>query len=95
MAVGINPQAEILKEFTSILADLEVGVVYIFLLKILPIIALIVNLFLVYQHGGKLGLAAVASAFLGGILILINPILSVIFLIVGLFTGKFAVQKRL
>ena len=90
LAVGINPEAEILKAFTGLLIDLKAGAGYIFLLNILPIIAFIGTLFLIYYLGGKLGLAAVACAFLGGLLILITPILSVILIIVGLGIGSIA-----
>jgi hypothetical protein len=90
LAVGINPEAEILKAFTGLLIGLRVGAGYIFLLNILPIIAFIGTLLSIYYLGGKLGLVAVACAFLGGLLILITPMLSVILIIVGLGIGSIA-----
>ena len=35
LAVGVNPEAEIIKAFTGVLADLEVGAGYIIFLNIL------------------------------------------------------------
>jgi len=90
LAIGINPDAEILRAFTSILFDLEAGANYIFLLNILPVIVFIGTLFLIYHLGGKLGLIAVTCAFFGGLLILVTPILSVILIFVGLGIGSIA-----
>ena len=90
LAVGINPEAEILKAFTEVLVDLGTGAGYVFLLKILPILIFIGTLALIYSLGGKLGLIAVGCAFLGGLLILVTPILSVILIIVALVIGSIA-----
>ena len=90
LAVGINPTAEIFNAFTNILSKLEINIGYIFLLQILPIISFLIFMFLIYLRGGKLGLVAVVCAFVGGLLILTTPIISVIFLFVGLGIGHFA-----
>ena len=90
LAVGINPTAEILGTFTDILNKLEVNIGYTFLLQVLPIILFLVFMCLIYSRGGKLGLVAVACAFIGGLLILTIPILSVILLFSGMGIGHFA-----
>ena len=73
LAIGINPEAEVLKAFTKILTDLGVDSGSLFLLKILPVIFLIATVLTVYRIGGILGLVAVGCAFLGGLLILLSP----------------------
>ena len=90
LAVGIDPTSEILGAFTDILNNLEINIGYIFLLQVLPILLFIFFMILIYRRGGKLGLVAVACAFLGGLLILTIPILSVILLFSGLGIGHFA-----
>jgi len=90
LAVGINPENEILKAFTSVLIELKASGWYIFLLNILPIIATVGTLFLIYQLGGRLGLVAVGCAFFGGLLMLISPIISIILIIIAIIVGKIA-----
>lgn len=90
LAVGINPEAEILKALTNIMVNLGVDAGSIFLLQILPVIVLLVTIFTVYKVGGILGMVAVGCAFLGGLLILISPIVTIILLLAGLVLGGIA-----
>ncbi len=93
LAVGINPEAEILNAFTNILVNLGVDTGSIFLLTILPIIILIVTILTVYSVGGKLGMIAVGCAFLGGLLILFSPIVTIVLLLAGLVLGSIAEKQ--
>ena len=90
LSVGINPTVEILDVFTDILNNFGINIGHIILLQVLPIIFFLVFMCLIYRRGGKLGLVAVACAFIGGLIILTLPILSVIFLFLGLGIGHFA-----
>ncbi len=87
IAAGTNPENEIIKSFIKIFQDLGVSPIYIFIMKVLPIIALIVTLFLIYEKGGKLGLIAVSLAFLGGILFLNFTIIGLILTAIGVVIG--------
>ncbi len=90
LTVGINPTEEILNALTNILNNFGINIGHIILLQVLPIILFLIFMCLIYRRGGKLGLVAVACAFIGGLLILTLPILSVIFLFLGLGIGHFA-----
>jgi hypothetical protein len=92
LAVGINPEAEVISAFTGMLVELQASAGYIILLKILPIIAVIGTLVLIYHLGGKLGLVAVGCAFLGGVLILVSPIISIILILIALGLGSIATE---
>ncbi len=94
LAVGVNPESEVLNALTDILVNLGVDTGSIFLLQILPIIVLLGTIFTVYSVGGKLGMVAVGCAFVSGLLILVSPIVTVVLLLAALVLGGIAENER-
>lgn len=94
LAVGINPESEVLNALTNILVNQGVDTGSIFLLQILPIIVLLGTIFTVYIVGGKLGMIAVGCAFVSGLLILFSPIVTIILLLAALVLGGIAENER-
>ena len=88
LAVGVNPEGEIINALTSVLVDLNISFIYILILKIIPVLAFIGTLFFIYALGRVLGLLAVASSFIGGLFIVSKPIIGIIFLFIGLGLGS-------
>lgn len=93
IAVGIDPQAEIFKAFDTILKTLNPDSGFGFLFFVIPIIILICLILGTYFMGGKLGLIAVTFGFLGGLLILASPLISIILLFLGMGLGVIAVES--
>ena len=94
VAVGIDPQAEIFKTFATIIKTLNPNSGFGLLFFILPIIILICLILLTYFMGGKLGLVAVVFGFVGGLLILVSPWISMILLFIGMGLGIIAVESQ-
>ena len=93
IAVGIDPQAEIFKAFDTILKTLNPDSGFGFLFFVIPIIILICSILGTYLMGGKFGLIAIVSGFLGGLLILASPWISIILLFLGMWLGTIAVES--
>ena len=89
LTVGINPKAEISKALIQLLINLRIESGYIFLFKILPILVLIGTLWSIYNLSKLYGLIVVFLAFIGGLLILVSPIFSIILLVILLILGKY------
>ena len=60
---------------------------YIFIMEIIPIIALIITIIKVYLLGKGWGIFAVSLAFIGGLLIIKIPLLGIILVFIGLIIG--------
>lgn len=93
IAVGIDPQAEIFRAFATIIKTLNPNSGFGLLFYIISIIILICSILGTYFMGGKLGLIAVVSGFLGGLLILVSPWISIILLFIGMRLGIIAVEN--
>lgn len=87
IAVGVNPETEILRAFSDIIKSLDIGGGFTLLFWLIPIILTLGSLFASYFIGGWLGLGAVGMAFLGGALIIRIPTFAVILLIVAVMMG--------
>jgi hypothetical protein len=92
IAIGVDPEAEIFKAFSTIINTLNPNSGFNILFFVMPILILMGSILGAYFMGGKLGLVAVVCGFIGGLLILISPIISLIILIVGILIGKIAVD---
>lgn len=88
LAVGINPESQIIKAFTGVLRDLDVGIGYIFLLNILPVLALIGTLTVIGQFGGRFALATTFVAFLSGLFLVLSPTFGAILFIAALIMAS-------
>jgi hypothetical protein len=95
IAVGIDPQAEIFRAFATIIKTLNPNSGFGLLFYIILIIILICSILGTYFMGGKLGSIAVVSGFLGGLLILVSPWISIILLFIGMRLGIIAVRIRI
>jgi hypothetical protein len=91
-AVGVDPETEIFKAFSTIITALNPNSGFDILFFVLPIVILIVSILGAYSMGGRLGLVAVGCGFIGGLLILLSPTISVILLLAGMVMGKFAID---
>lgn len=86
--VGVNPETEIIKAFSSIIKTLNASFGFSFLFWIIPIIVLVGSIIGSLVVGGWLGLIAVGFAFLGGIFI--NSTFGIICLFIGIVLGFIA-----
>ena len=93
IAVGINPEAEIFKALKEVINTINPDNQFSILFIILPLIVLVGTLILIKAIGGWLGFAAVGCGFIGGLLILISPMISIIFLLVGWGLGIIALDN--
>ncbi len=91
IAVGVDPEAEIFNAFSTVINTLNPNSGFSILFFLMPIIILLGSVIGAFSLGGNLGLVAVGCGFLGGLLILISPIISIILLFVGIIIGKSAV----
>ena len=89
-AIGINPEKIIFGYWQPFVAKLGANALYLF--GILPFILLIVSLYLIYTKAKWLGFIAVIFGYLGGLVILVSPVYSVILLIIAWIIGYFAVN---
>lgn len=93
IAVGIDPQAEIFRAFATIIKTLNPNSGFGLLFFIMPILILICLILGAYFMGGILGLVAVVSGLVGGLLILVSPWISIILLFLGMGLGIIAVES--
>ena len=93
IAAGINPEAEVFKALGTIINILSSNSGFDTLFFILPTLIFIVSIIGLYSMGGKFGLFAVVGGFIGGLLILVSPIFSMILLFAGMLIGKIAIDE--
>lgn len=89
-AMGINPQAEIFK-YLNMIINLQN---YSYMFTYLPIIITIFFIAYIFIVGRLLRIAAVSCGYAAGLLILVNPIFSIVFLFLGFALGFFASKKK-
>lgn len=94
IAIGMNPESEILNAFIPMLQSLNTPPAYIFLMQILPSIIFIGTMIGIYFLGGWLGILAVVLAFIAGISILYFPLLGFLFLVMGIGLGYLAFSSN-
>ena len=90
--VGVNPETEIIKSFSSVIQELSPNPMYSFMFWIIPIIATLASIGGSYALGGWAGLIAVIFAFIGGIFI--SSTFGVICLIIGVVLRFHALHLR-
>lgn len=90
IAVGTNPEAEIIGAVRTVVETLNPGSEIGFLFFLIPIIALIGTLVTIWFTGGPLGLGAVAVAFIAGLTIISFGVLGALLLIAAVVMGIFA-----
>jgi hypothetical protein len=96
LAVGINPQDELIKFLSPILSDLHPILKALFI--ILPgvlLIGTIITIFSVYKRGGIVGSTAVLMAFIAGALILQNYIITIGLLLMALIIGQVSFKRKI
>ena len=91
IALGINPETEILKALDTIIRTLDPNSGLGLLLFMIPLLILIISIAVTYHIGGKLGLVAVGCSFIGGLLVLASQLMSGILLLCGIGLGLLAV----
>jgi len=92
LAIGVDPQAEILKNLLNLLAQYNPDLAswYTIIFGIISVLILILTVLYAYGAGGLVGIVAILFAFGGGLLILWQPIIGIILLIIGVFLGRIA-----
>lgn len=88
IAVGVDPEAVIANAFAQTLNSISPGSGL--LVWLMPIIGTVSSVFSAYALGGWLGLVAVGTAFISGILILTNSEWSIFLLVLAIIMGMFA-----
>ena len=94
LAIGINPQTEIVSFFQQYLESLSPVMKTVFI--VIPIVLLLGTIFTVlkvYHHGGFFGALAVFVAFAAGYLVLKTPQLTAPMLIAAYIIGWLAFRK--
>jgi hypothetical protein len=94
-AIGIDPGVVILNVLGTM-----IGVVYSdpgvrSLLLLLPTILLVITIIGAYRRGRVMGLISVIVAYISGLFILVSIMISVTLLIIAIFTGYMATNRRL
>lgn len=89
IAVGVDPQAEIFRVLGEVTKELSGISWFKILFLILPFTILGITVWRIYCRENVLGLIILAISFLGGILIIVHPIISVIFIMVGVLMEKY------
>ena len=96
IGIGVDPQGEIIKAVLDILAEYSPGLAIV--LRIiciaLGIICTIQSWLSAYKRGGRIGIFAVALAFIGGLLIGLGYGLGIWFLLVAVIIGMFIVYNN-
>ena len=90
IAIGIDPEkiiSGVLQPFVE-----QLGSQAVFLFGILPTLLLCLSLYLIYNKGKVLGLGAVFLGFLGGILVLVSPLVAGLLLIAAWILGYLAIS---
>jgi len=90
IAVGVNPESEIINAFAKVLVDMGSNLGFLFYL--IPIIALIGSLLVAWEQGGKGGLAAIAIGFLGGIFLISQSVFGLILIVIGIILGAISTK---
>lgn len=91
-AIGVNPEAEIFNALKIIIDTLNPGNGISLWFSVLPVLLFIITLIIIYFIARMWGIAAVSCGFIGGLLILLSPVLSIIFLLIGWILGYIGVS---
>ena len=94
LAIGINPQDELIKFLQPLLIGLHPIMKTLFIvLPTIILIGTIITLLSIYKKGGVLGSLAVIMGFVAGALVLINYVLSAGLLLIALILGYFSLRN--
>ncbi len=94
LAVGINPQDELIHFLQPILSGIHPWIMTLFI--ILPgllMIGTVITILKIYRRGGIAGAAAVMMAFIAGAVILQNYIVSIGLMLMALIIGQISFRK--
>ncbi|PIN72142.1 hypothetical protein COT48_01665 [Candidatus Woesearchaeota archaeon CG08_land_8_20_14_0_20_47_9] len=92
IAIGVNPEAEVFKAFRLAVEALNPTPGLSILFTLVPVLITIATLFGAYSLGKWISIGAVLCGFIGGLLILINPIIAILFLFAGFGLGTLVVD---
>jgi len=97
--VGVDPETELIKAFLTILEQFapSMQVLNPWILILITIGLTSVSILAIYSLGGKLGLFAVACAWIGGFTITgdsTQAIIGVSMFIIALFIGMYAIERK-
>jgi hypothetical protein len=90
ISVGVNPETELVKAFAQWADSVESGLGILF--WIIPVIVIVASTWNAYETGGRLGLAAVGIAFIGGLLFVCCIYFSIALGAVGVILGLLATK---
>lgn len=93
LAVGIDPEAIIFDSLLNVVKAYTPYFKFGFIFYLLPIIVTVLSLWCAYLMGGNVGVIGVACAFLGGLLILIYPLVGIVLFIIGGYLGNLGVEQ--
>ncbi len=96
LAIGIDPQDELIHFLQPILSNLHPFLKALFI--ILPgllMIGTIITIFSIYKRGGIIGSLAVLIAFIAGAVILQNYIISIGLLLMALVIGQVSFRRKI
>ena len=93
LAVGIDPEAIIFDSLLNVIKTYNPDFKFGFIFYLVPIIVTVLSLWRAYLMGGNVGVIGVACAFVGGLLILIYPLVGIILLAIGGYLGNLGVKQ--
>lgn len=94
IALGVNPEAVIFESFREVMETINPDSGFGYLFTLIPLLSTVCSLIGAYTMGGKVGIFALALAFVGGLVFLSGPLMSVILLIASMFIGSVGVDNN-
>jgi len=92
IAVGVNPEIEIIRAFAEWANSVKPNLGVVFWL--IPVVDSVFSVSIAYALGGWLGLLATFIAFVGGLLFICCPLWGILFGGLGAVLGFFASENR-
>lgn len=88
IAVGIDPTAEIFRILGELTENIS-GIPFVrFLFIVLPLLVTAITIYKIYNDKRLLGIIILIIGFIAGILILINPYISVFLMVAGIIVER-------
>ena len=94
IAIGLNPETLLVQKLEEIIFILNPNFEFGFMFTLIPFIATITSISLAYLLGGNVGLIAIFCSFIGGILFIDFTLVGVLFIVVGMLLGNWAVDNQ-
>lgn len=92
IAVGVDPEIELIKAFAGWANSTKAGLGELFWM--IPIFSSAASVFAAYTIGGWIGLLAVGFAFFGGLMIIYWAIPALFFIIIAVILGMIASKRK-